>query len=1059
MKFRPSNEDTCHAADIIDLSVVSNMKEILPQDHDNSIEPILYQLPKIHEDDDNPALFTANSIDDEKPTPKLKELPSHLEYAFLDNNRELPIIISSLLSDQEKGISPSFCTHKILMEENSKPTVQPQRRLNPKVQVVVKIEILKLLEAGLIYAISDSPWDMCKDFMEVFMDDFSVFRNSFKTCLNNLSKMIARCEETKLVLNWEKYHFMVKEGIVLGHKISKAGIKVNKAKVNVIASLPYPTNIKDFELMCDASDYAVGAVLRKRIEKNSAQFIMQEFTIKIKDKKGTENLAADHLSRLENLVLEELSEDTIQDNFPDEHLMGKLRTRWYGPYDGSKSLRYGKQSEGTISINGGLIQAILTSLPPQPIGEATKASNLQRISLGVQGRTHFRTMAGVDVDTLTMEQYLALSRENQPQKDGWTDSPQELSTPGIFSKKPLSKGLGAGPIFGMRPAKAITAIQTMADHSQKWHDGITSRNIGSSSSKDGLAVLVNKLDNLGRDMKKLKESVHAIQVGCQNCKGPHLNKDCPLNGEVKQVEEVRYGEFRRTMPFDKNNRGRQTLAETVKKYIEEASVRQVKQYEWLKTFCHNLEKSQNHHDEIIQSLKSKVTTLAKETETETDNNEDCKAIFTNDGAPLYTPFYYSPEEIEYFSANSGFSDDEELKNDLVANKPLTIENEDIRINRRCSALLLNQLPLKEKDTGSFILPCSIRRLDFNNALADLGASISIMPFSMYKRLGIGKLERIKMNIELADNSKCIPKGIVRNLLIKIDKFILPIDFIILDVLEDYRMPVILGRLLLITAHAKIDVFKRSISLEVGSKKVIFKLKSNLPDMKNESVLMIQSNIITEENELMNIESDLFTYNTNTCELCYIFAIDTDLFTYEVVTQETYEEITHKCCLTTQDVIGEKTNPILGKRKSHWCTPIYRQNNRIQEVWASCNPLNEGCDRGSLRNNEIRCYWESENDNERVSIEWNDLSLNDWLKIKYGEVDETMKKKILTEHWRKRFGIDYDDSDDFYDPTNVGKVKIRNTRKDHSIQKLGGNYRDRLDSYSFGNLAEFAAVTA
>ncbi|GJW92818.1 retrovirus-related pol polyprotein from transposon TNT 1-94 [Tanacetum coccineum] len=131
MKFRPSNEDTCHAADIIDLSVVNNMKEILPQDHDNSIEPILYQMPKIHEDDDNTALFTANSIDDEKPTPKLKELPSHLEYAFLDNNRELPIIISSLLSDQEKG-----------------------------------------------------------------------------------------------------------------HKISKAGIKVDKAKVNVIASLPYPTNIK-----------------------------------------------------------------------------------------------------------------------------------------------------------------------------------------------------------------------------------------------------------------------------------------------------------------------------------------------------------------------------------------------------------------------------------------------------------------------------------------------------------------------------------------------------------------------------------------------------------------------------------------------------------------------------------------------------------------------------------------------------------------------------------------------------------------------------------------------
>ncbi|GJU39619.1 hypothetical protein Tco_1192576 [Tanacetum coccineum] len=75
MKFPPSNEDACHVADIIDLFVVSNMKEIIPQDHDNSIEHILYQLRETHEDDDNPALFTENSIDNEKPTPKLKEPP------------------------------------------------------------------------------------------------------------------------------------------------------------------------------------------------------------------------------------------------------------------------------------------------------------------------------------------------------------------------------------------------------------------------------------------------------------------------------------------------------------------------------------------------------------------------------------------------------------------------------------------------------------------------------------------------------------------------------------------------------------------------------------------------------------------------------------------------------------------------------------------------------------------------------------------------------------------------------------------------------------------------
>ncbi|GJV75983.1 hypothetical protein Tco_1507567 [Tanacetum coccineum] len=136
--------------------------------------------------------------------------------------------------------------------------------------------------------------------------------------------------------------------------------------------------------------------------------------------------------------------------------------------------------------------------------------------------------------------------------------------------------------------------------------------------------------------------------------------------------------------------------------------------------------------------------------------------------------------------------------------------------------------------------------------------------------------------------------------------------------------------MLTTAHAKIDVFKRSISLEVGNEKVIFKLRNDLHDMKSEYVLMIQSNIITEEDELMNIESNLFTYNTNTCESCHILVVDTDLFTYEIVTQETYDEIAHKCCLNTKDAIGEKTKPVLGKKISHWCASIYRQNKGIQE---------------------------------------------------------------------------------------------------------------------------------
>jgi hypothetical protein len=86
--------------------------------------------------------------------------------------------------------------------------------------------------------------DMIEEIMEVFMDDFSIYRKTFDDCLENLDKVLQRCEEKHLVLNWEKYHFMVREGIVLGHLISKRGIKVDKEKIEVIKQLPPPVNVK-----------------------------------------------------------------------------------------------------------------------------------------------------------------------------------------------------------------------------------------------------------------------------------------------------------------------------------------------------------------------------------------------------------------------------------------------------------------------------------------------------------------------------------------------------------------------------------------------------------------------------------------------------------------------------------------------------------------------------------------------------------------------------------------------------------------------------------------------
>ncbi|GKC34944.1 hypothetical protein Tco_1047328 [Tanacetum coccineum] len=186
------------------------------------------------------------------------------------------------------------------------------------------------------------------------------------------------------------------------------------------------------------------------------------------------------------------------------------------------------------------------------------------------------------------------------------------------------------PIPGMKPTQALTAIQTMADHSQKWHDGTSSRNISSISNTDGLAAIISKLDNLGRDIKKLKENVHAIQVGCQICEGPHLNKECPLNEEVKQVEEVKYGEL---------GEKRQSFEKLMNKHHEESARRSAKMEEWIKKLQENGEINTRNQSASLKNLETQIEQLTKELHSRTTNGapssstEQCKVVNADHETP------------------------------------------------------------------------------------------------------------------------------------------------------------------------------------------------------------------------------------------------------------------------------------------------------------------------------------------------------------------------------------------------------------------------------------------
>ncbi|KAK5802863.1 hypothetical protein PVK06_030491 [Gossypium arboreum] len=157
--------------------------------------------------------------------------------------------------------------------------------------------------------------------------------------------------------------------------------------------------------------------------------------------------------------------------------------------------------------------------------------------------------------------------------------------------------------------------------------------------------------------------------------------------------------------------------------------------------------------------------------------------------------------------------------ELLVNKRKLDEALHVELNAICSAILQNKLPNKLKDPGSFTIPCLIGSLDVNHALADLGASINVMPYKMFKQLGLEKPKQTRMSIQLADKNIRFPRGIIADVIVKIDKFIFLVDFIILDIEENSNTPLILGRPSLATAKTIIDVGTGELTLWVGDETI------------------------------------------------------------------------------------------------------------------------------------------------------------------------------------------------------------------------------------------------
>ncbi|GJU39782.1 reverse transcriptase domain-containing protein [Tanacetum coccineum] len=396
----PTKDDECYGIDDLDDTINAEAQELLANEEPDSIlsrglEKSIDQsdlevfaqetLKSVEVERKHLYSASANEIDEKKP--ELKDLPHHLEYGYLHGDKSFPIIISSKLSEKEKilllqvlekqkgaiawkmsnikGISPSYCTYKILMEDDFKPVIQPQRLLNIKLQDDVRAfmwnEYYYFLDGfsgffqipiapedqekttftcpygtfayrRMPYGLCNTPatfqrcmttifHDMVEDFMEVFMDEFSVFA-IFGQRIDRKFKPIYYA--SKSLNNAQEYY-----------------TTTEKELLAVVFSFD---KFRPYLVLSETIVYTDHSALKYLFSKQDAKprlirwvMLLQGFDIEIKDKREAKNLAADHLSRLENPDFGTFTEEKIADEFLDEHLI-VLKTEvnndepWYADY-------------------------------------------------------------------------------------------------------------------------------------------------------------------------------------------------------------------------------------------------------------------------------------------------------------------------------------------------------------------------------------------------------------------------------------------------------------------------------------------------------------------------------------------------------------------------------------------------------------------------------------------------------------------------------------------------------------------------------------------------------
>ncbi|GJZ62091.1 homeodomain-like protein [Tanacetum coccineum] len=466
---------------------------------------------------------------------------------------------------------------------------------------------------------------------------------------------------------------------------------------------------------------------------------------------------------------------------------------------------------------------------------------------------------------------------------------------------------------------------TLTGAVKRWFDMIP---LGTINTWDLLEkAFIQRYCPPSKTAKQLEEIHNFKQEGGQEVvgyavyEGAHLDKDWPLNEEVKKIEEVKYGKFGRSFPNNGGNRAR----------CRESTRRRNEKEEWMKKLQENTDMNIRNQNTALKNLETQVEQLkkdfqanaAKEAPSSSALIGHCKVIFADNDTRYDETSSNEPNKLHglYFMYDD---------NVQISKKE----------NEGSSGVLPCQLPLKELSLGSFTLPCTIGSLNMYT-LADLGASVNVTPYSMFKCLKLTSLKETSMLFEMADMSKKAPMGIVENVLVKIDKFVFPYDFVVINMLGDPNETVILGRSFLATIHAQINFLSGEISLGIGEYRIMFDINKNVhhPTIPIEKVYM--ASFIQEEESFnpLEIGDDLFLYDSPMCLEFekYNHLYDTNESNEDTFVDDVQEQITGRK--------GKTKKPGMTTLRLHSCKLIWIMGNDTCKFRLTCDPNLKECNGG------------------------------------------------------------------------------------------------------------------